>query len=106
MPVYNKLVRDKMPEIIIGHGDRPVTKKLDNQEFKLALLNKLVEEAEEVKETKDLKELKKELADVFEVLDSVMKMNDIHFEEIKIIQKTKKDKKGGFDDKVFLIETN
>jgi predicted house-cleaning noncanonical NTP pyrophosphatase (MazG superfamily) len=44
---YNKLVRDRIPEIIGSHGDRAVTRVLDEADYREALPAKLVEEAQE-----------------------------------------------------------
>ena len=38
--IYNKLVRDKIPEIIISNGENPITKVLDLDEYKKELKNK------------------------------------------------------------------
>lgn len=42
--IYNKLVRDNIPEIIKSNGELPITRKLTKQEYKIALENKLEEE--------------------------------------------------------------
>ena len=42
---YDKLVRDRIPEIIGSRGDRAVTRVLDDAGYRSALLAKLVEEA-------------------------------------------------------------
>ena len=47
---YNKLVRDRIPEIIGSRGDRAVTRVLDEAAYRDALLAKLVEEAQEASE--------------------------------------------------------
>ena len=46
--VYNKLVRDKIPEIIVGNGGEPFTRILDEDEYKVELETKLMEEYNEV----------------------------------------------------------
>ena len=35
--IYNKLVRDKIPEIIQANGEKPITRTLDNEEYKNVL---------------------------------------------------------------------
>ena len=42
--VYNKLVRDNIPEIIIEDNQVPVTRVLDKEEYKKALEEKILEE--------------------------------------------------------------
>jgi predicted house-cleaning noncanonical NTP pyrophosphatase (MazG superfamily) len=43
----NKLVRDRIPEIIESDGHNAFTRILDGQDYRAALLAKLVEEARE-----------------------------------------------------------
>ena len=43
MQVYNKLVRDKIPEIISNNGEIPIARVLDDVEYKSELENKLYE---------------------------------------------------------------
>ena len=45
---YNKLIRDNIPEIIISKREKPVTRILSDEEYKMALEDKLYEEYEEV----------------------------------------------------------
>lgn len=44
---YGKLVRDKIPGIIGADGGQPATRTLGEQEYRAALLAKLVEDARE-----------------------------------------------------------
>ncbi len=65
-----------------------------------------MEESQEVVEaTLDKKELIKEIGDVFEVLDSIINVFNIDAEEIKRIKQERKEKRGGFDKKIFLEYT-
>lgn len=58
MTTYNKLVRDKIPEICVANGDIPVIRYLEDDDAYLsALTDKLGEEAAEVKATPTLEEL-------------------------------------------------
>jgi len=57
MPVYNKLVRDKILEIIKTNGQKPTHKILTADEYAVELTKKLVEEVEEYKKDKNLKML-------------------------------------------------
>ena len=45
---YNKLVRDRIPDIIFSNNETPVTRILNDAEYKKALEEKLYEEYEEV----------------------------------------------------------
>jgi predicted house-cleaning noncanonical NTP pyrophosphatase (MazG superfamily) len=64
MTIYNKLVRDKIPDIIEASGCRAKTRILNDEEFLVALGEKAVEEAMEFKDNPVLDEL----ADIQEVL--------------------------------------
>jgi predicted house-cleaning noncanonical NTP pyrophosphatase (MazG superfamily) len=105
--VYNKLVRDRIPEIIKKNADSCVTKKLNQKEFRLETLKKVVEEANELLAAKDSKiEMIKELADLKEIIDTVMSAHKISNKEVSKEKKIRKKQRGGFEKKVYLIETN
>ena len=63
MEKYNKLVRDKIPSIITNNGEIPVTRILNDEEYKTELERKLYEEYQEVINSKD-KDRLEELADM------------------------------------------
>ena len=44
---YNKLVRDKIPDIIRSNGEEPITRVLSEEEYKIELEKKLQEELNE-----------------------------------------------------------
>ena len=105
-PVYfNKLVRDKIPEIISKNGSNPTIKVLNGEEYKIAIFEKLKEECAEVISAENKEHLTEELADLFEVIHSIIKNQDITFEEIEKVRLSKKEKRGGFDEKIFLISS-
>jgi len=98
---YNKLVRDKIPEIIESNSDVCKTRILDDEEFQIELNKKLVEEANEVLNSPKEK-LSDELADVLEIINTLADSNGLTVKEIEEIRKNKKEKRGGFDKKLFL----
>jgi predicted house-cleaning noncanonical NTP pyrophosphatase (MazG superfamily) len=103
---HNKLVRDLIPEIIEQNGDKSVIHVLDDEKFKKELLKKLVEESNEVLEAEaDIVELKKEIGDVLEVLDCIIESFQLSRDEIEKIKTDRKEKRGGFDKKIFLEHT-
>ncbi len=103
MEIFNKLVRDKIPEIIEAKHKVPKIKILSNDEYKLELLKKLVEESKEVLEAKDSREdFIKELGDLLEVIDSTVKTFNLNLEDILVLKDKRKQERGGFDKQIFL----
>ena len=101
---HNKLVRDKIPEIIHNSGDQCETTTLSSLDYIEALRNKLVEEAKEVA-IANPEELAQELADVMEVIDALMTATGIEPEKVREIQEQKQSQRGGFNNKVKLLWT-
>lgn len=101
--LQNKLWRDKSIDILEKeHGSVIHWYKLDDKGFDEQLRLKLLEEANEVKASKSKGELILELADVFEVIDSLCKINNISKEEIFLGQKSKFEKRGGFNGRKYV----
>jgi predicted house-cleaning noncanonical NTP pyrophosphatase (MazG superfamily) len=98
---HRKLVRDKIPEIIKSSGDTCLAITLDNSKFELELKKKLIEESVEVMESSK-EELTGELADVLEIIYSLIDLNKIKIEDVESQRKSKKEKRGGFDKRIFL----
>ena len=106
MKQHNKLVRDKILEIISAEGTNYKSRILDDEEYKKELLKKLVEEADEVFQTNgDRRELVKELGDVREVIESIIKTFELDQAEIQKVKQERKDSRGGFDQKIYLEST-
>ena len=96
---YNKLVRDKIPEIIMNNGAKNIkTRILDNNEYLNSLNTKLQEELKEYIESGEVEEL----ADLEEVLRAILKIKNVSYEQFEIIRQSKADKRGAFDKKIFL----
>lgn len=104
MPVYNKLVRDLIPNIIEEKGKQFSTKILEEKEYIEALRTKLNEEVQEYLEAESSQENLEELADVLEIIHALAKTHNGSIEEVEEIRKQKAVKRGAFNDKVFLIE--
>ncbi len=98
MKVYNKLVRDKIPEIIEADGKTCKTRILGDEEYLAALEEKLNEEVAEYQKDKNLEEM----ADVLEVLQAICIAKGYSLEELEAMRAKKAGKRGGFADKVFL----
>ena len=97
--VFNKLVRDKIPDIIKAKGETPVTRILDTAEYLRCLETKLDEEVAEYLESKDLEEL----ADILEVLYALAEAAGHSKEDLHTAQKAKKESRGSFEKKILLV---
>ncbi|MFZ2681763.1 MAG: nucleoside triphosphate pyrophosphohydrolase [Patescibacteria group bacterium] len=102
--IHNKLIRDKIPEILRRKQVLFELKQLtENVEFEQALRGKLVEEAAEVAATLDHEALVTELADVAEVVKSLCVLKGITAEEIERARAQKFTERGGFDERTWLM---
>ena len=99
MRIYNKLVRDKIPEIIAGdNGKTCVTRIMEDEEYLKTLNTKMQEELKEYLESGDVEEL----ADLEEVLWAILDVKNVSYEEFENIRNTKVEKRGAFKKKIFL----
>jgi len=98
---YNKLVRDRIPEIIKLEGRDPVTRILNDEEYRSSLLAKLREEAQEA-ESASAENLLCELADILEVLLALTETHNITWREVESAATLKRAQRGGFRGRVFL----
>lgn len=103
--VYNKLVRDKIPEIIEADGLTVETRTLEQGEYLDLLKQKLLEESREVIEASDKDEIAKELADVMEAVRSIAEAEGISMDEITETMEERAEKRGRFLNKTFLKRT-
>lgn len=104
MKIYNKLVRDKIPEIIAADNKTCITKILSDQEYLEMLNKKLQEELNEYLENNNIEEL----ADLQEVLLAILDAKGITFTQFETIRKTKVAQRGAFKKKILLerVEEN
>ena len=98
---YNKLVRDKIPEIIKQNGEEPIIRILDDSEYKIELERKLKEEYEEVLNSSGIDRLE-ELADMLEVIRALALLENSTLSNIISIADEKVLKRGAFNNKIFL----
>lgn len=104
MPVYQKLVRDGIPDLITSQGKAFKTRVLDSQEYIAELRHKLKEESEEYFEAVDNKDALEELADMLEVIHALVETHGINYAELEKIRAQKEKRRGGFKERIFLIE--
>jgi predicted house-cleaning noncanonical NTP pyrophosphatase (MazG superfamily) len=98
---YNKLIRDRIPQIIEAGGHRPVTHVLDEDSYHTALLAKLVEEAQEASNAA-ADDLPSELADIVEVLRALAVTAEITWDGLLSLAAEKRFQRGGFEQRLFL----
>ncbi len=104
MPTYNKLVRDKIPEIIEKSGKKFRTSILNKAEFEMELKSKLKEELTEYLEAKTSQDAIEELADMLEVMKSLAEIHNASLNDIEKVRKQKEENRGGFQEQIFLID--
>ncbi|MGE7633613.1 nucleoside triphosphate pyrophosphohydrolase [Bacillus paramycoides] len=104
MPTYNKLIRDKIPQIINNNGKTCTTKTLSENEYIKEIYKKTQEELTEYLEAKTKPHKLEELADLLELVNALAEHEGTTLEEINSIRKKKAEERGGFSDRVFLIE--
>lgn len=98
---YNKLVRDKIPQIIKEKGQTVVTHTATDEEYWSKLKEKLREEVQEFLEDEN----SEEIADILEVLYAICDFKNITREKIESLRLEKNKKRGGFREKIILEET-
>ncbi|WML53334.1 nucleoside triphosphate pyrophosphohydrolase [Neobacillus sp. PS3-12] len=104
MPIYNKLVRDRIPEIIEKDGKKLSTKILSDNDYIKALKEKSFEELKEYVNTDNDADALEELADLLEIIHALAECHEASIEKVEEIRKKKAEKRGGFKEKIFLIE--
>lgn len=99
---YDKLIRDRIPEVIAESGEDPVTRRVEGEEYDEYLADKLVEEATEFREARadDREDADGELADVLEVLGALLDRRDR--ERVDRLRTDKAAERGGFAEGIVL----
>jgi predicted house-cleaning noncanonical NTP pyrophosphatase (MazG superfamily) len=96
--VYNKLVRDKIPAIIAADGKKLRSRILNDEEHLQALIKKLSEELKEFEEALSVEEL----ADLQEIIHAIADAIGTNKQELEKVRAEKAEKRGGFNQKIFL----
>lgn len=97
---YDKLIRDKIPEIIEANGRKAVVEILDNERFKEYIDNKLVEELKEYQESDSIEEL----ADLVEVVYALLDYKGVSREQFEKVRIAKAEERGTFKKRILLKE--
>lgn len=100
--IYNKLIRDRIPEIIQADGKTPTVKTLDDTEYLIELKKKVIEEAQELQAAETSDDIINELSDLQELIDAILESHKITKGELAKTQEAKRTKRGGFSQKLFL----
>lgn len=99
--IYNKLVRDNIPNIIESKGEIPIARVLDDVTYKLELEKKLNEEYHEVLEATGDSRIE-ELADMIEIMRALAKLEGKTLQDVINCADIKAQKRGAFENKIFL----
>lgn len=97
---YDKLIRDGIPNIILGVGKKCVTRVLNPEEYRGYLQKKLQEEVEEFLENQKLEEL----SDILEVVYALAEERGVSPGELETLRLKKKKERGGFNRRLLLLE--
>lgn len=97
---YNKLVRDKIPELIEKSGRNYTSRVLNDQEYHEALIDKIIEEIGEYRETGN----EEEIADIYEALDCLVRFKNYEPMRIDYLKLIRRETTGSFNDRIFLID--
>ena len=98
---YDKIVRDRIPEIIKKKGGNAVIHIADDKEYWLKLKEKLGEEIKEFIDSESVEEM----ADVLEVLEAVIKFKKFKKRRLNTVKAKKFKERGGFKKKIILDES-
>ena len=98
---HDKLVRDRIPQILASHGAKPVTRVLDQDEYRRELRRKLQEEVAEFAQSGQVDEL----ADILEVTYALAEVQGVSRYQLERMRTRKREERGGFEGRIFLVET-
>ncbi|MBY7123566.1 nucleoside triphosphate pyrophosphohydrolase [Bacillus sp. 16GRE42] len=106
MPIYNKLVRNRIPEIIENNRKTFTTRILDEKEYIEEVSKKTQEELAEYLEAESKEHKVEELADLLELVNALAQYEGVTLEDVEKVRKQKAEKRGGFQERIFLVEVH
>lgn len=103
---YPKLVRDNIPEVVEKITGKEVKFRIleNDKEYAKFLMKKVEEEAHELVTAEGREQVAEEIADVFELIEAIMKFHGLGIEEVRKIQYEKAQKRGKFEKRILMIE--
>lgn len=104
MPTYNKLVRDHIPEIIKKSNKNFRSRILNDEEYLVEINQKMHEELAEYEEATTKEDSIEELADLLELIHAAAAVHGASIAKLEQVRAQKAKKRGGFDERIFLIE--
>ncbi|SFE78434.1 nucleoside triphosphate pyrophosphohydrolase [Fictibacillus sp. FJAT-27399] len=104
MPTYNKLVRDRIPEVITKTGKSFNTSILENDDYIKELKKKCYEELDEYASATNDENAIEELADLLELMHALAKIHGSDIFEVERVRQEKAEKRGGFEKRIFLMD--
>jgi predicted house-cleaning noncanonical NTP pyrophosphatase (MazG superfamily) len=106
LPTYHlKLVRDKIDQILSDCNVDFDARIMTVKEHQQALLHKLIEEAKEVRDASTKEQRIEELGDLLEVFIELLEAHEIEFPDVDAVRFAKKEERGGFSRRLYLIWT-
>jgi len=102
---FDKLVRDKIPQIIINHGEQVSTVKVEDSELVKTLKEKVIEESYELFWSDNEISAREELSDLYEAIMTLARLYHVSPAMIQTSANKKRKVKGGFKDGTYLLQT-
>lgn len=103
---YPKLVRDNIPEIIKQKTEQNIEQRIleSDEEYLQYLLKKVIEESIELEHSVEKGNMQEELADVTEVINTIIKLKGYTWQDIATVQQEKREKNGGFEKRILMLK--
>ena len=97
-----KLVRDKIPEIMVKANKEPKTRVLKGDEYRRELYRKVGEELREYRQAETTKDKAEEMGDIFTVLKALCELDDVFIDDVMRKAEKKNLERGEFKEKIYL----
>lgn len=104
MPIYNKLIRNRIVEILENEGLNYNVRVLEEDEYLAEIKKKLYEEVKEFEQTTNQTDALEELSDILELIHAALAVHKKSFEELEAVRLKKQRERGGFEKRLFLID--